>query len=411
MSVTEARSPGPKVREELQSQLEYIGQSKFDHGYSKGVNRLFELALRYVEDAEEAYHAGHRAAWCFGVWDAPLFYACDTIPVSITELGRLGSAEAMTIGESLFQLPKETCSMVSSSLGEWFLRRDTSVKRIVALNGMCEPYNMAFELIKDHGYDLYRLGAINKPLIDLGGREEQMVRYFAAELADLAQWLTGKPIDETRLKLEIRRGNRILAKVRQIMALRVQNPLYIKSLATMYLLMGSGHYYGKPKEFEETLDLLIEEMKTAAFVPAPKGRVVPLAWIGARGQEFGVYKAIDDCGGAMLGWVTPNAIAYDWREDVPPLESMARYVLDSMAVGSPVHLLKFLDAVIKGSGSKGIFFYCYVGCSFGGVYIEMIRDYFHKKGVPSIFLEGTFQVGPPSGQLLTRVRAFVEMFS
>jgi benzoyl-CoA reductase/2-hydroxyglutaryl-CoA dehydratase subunit BcrC/BadD/HgdB len=400
------------VHDDPQNQFEYIGQSKFDHGYSKAVGRLFDLALHYVENAEDACHAGRRAAWCFGVWDAPLMYACDTIPVSITELGRLGSAEeAIGIGENFFQLPKETCSMVSSCLGQWFLRRETSVKRIVGFNGLCEPFNMAFELIKDHGYDLYRLGAINKPLIDLGGHEEQMVRYFAAELADLGQWLTGVPIDENRLKMEIRRGNRILAKVRQIMAMRVQNPLYMKSLATMYLLMGLGHYFGTPEQFEATLDLLIDEMKTAAFVPARKGRVVPLTWIGARGQEFGVYKAIDDCGGALLGWVTPNGLAYDWREDIPPLESMARHVLDTLAVGSPVHLLKFFETVVSKSGSKGIFFYCYVGCSFGGVYIEMIRDYFHKKGVPSISLDGSFQVGPPSGQLLTRVRAFVEMFS
>jgi benzoyl-CoA reductase/2-hydroxyglutaryl-CoA dehydratase subunit BcrC/BadD/HgdB len=52
-----------------------------------------------------------------------------------------------------------------------------------------------------------------------------------------------------------------------------------------------------------------------------------------------------------------------------------------------------------------------IGCSFSGVYLEMIRDYFHKKGVPGISLDGSFQVGPPSGQLLTRVRAFVEMLN
>jgi hypothetical protein len=30
-------------------------------------------------------------------------------------------------------------------------------------------------------------------------------------------------------------------------------------------------------------------------------------------------------------------------------------------------------------------------------------------GTPGIFLEGSFQVGPASGQILTRVRAFIEM--
>ena len=138
---------------------------------------------------------------------------------------------------------------------------------------------------------------------------------------------------------------------------------------------------------------------------------MPLTWIGARGQEFGVYKAIDDCGGAVLGWVTPNLVTQAWSEDAPPLESMSQQVMANLTTSSPVHLMKALDAIIQRTGSKGIFFYSYIGCSFAGVYLEMIRDYFHKKGIPGISLDGSFQVGPPSGQLLTRVRAFVEMFS
>jgi benzoyl-CoA reductase/2-hydroxyglutaryl-CoA dehydratase subunit BcrC/BadD/HgdB len=62
-------------------------------------------------------------------------------------------------------------------------------------------------------------------------------------------------------------------------------------------------------------------------------------------------------------------------------------------------------------GARGILFYSYVGCSFGGIHKEIQRDYFQKRGVPSIALEGSFQVGPPTGQSLTRIRAFIEMFS
>ena len=79
--------------------------------------------------------------------------------------------------------------------------------------------------------------------------------------------------------------------------------------------------------------------------------------------------------------------------------------------GSPVHRLKPIEELIEEYGAKGILFYSYVGCSFAGVHQEIQRDHFHKLGIPSISLEGSFQVGPPSGQLLTRVRAFVEMLS
>ena len=410
--VAPTAAPAPrKTRKELESQLNYINESKLDHGYSKAVARLFDLATSYVEDAEAAARAGRKAAWVMGLWDAPLLYACDTIPVSLTELGRMGSIEAVTVAEDYFQLPKETCSMVSSLLGEWYLRRDTTIRKMVVFNGSCEPLNLAWELVRQEGYDVYRVEAVNRPSADEEGRWQQMVRFLADELNEAARWLTGSYVDEAKATAEVRRVNRILSKLRRILELRRQNPLFIKSLATMFLLMGSGHYFGKPEEYEEVVDLLLEELTVNNVILPARGKVVPLAWIGGRGQEFGVYKAIDDCGGAVLGWQTPNVFTHDWREDVPALEAIAEFVLSGRVIGSPVHRLKTIENVIEQSGSRGILFYGYVGCSFAGIHGEIMRDHFHKRGMPSISLEGTFQVGPPSGQLLTRVRAFVEMLS
>jgi hypothetical protein len=70
----------------------------------------------------------------------------------------------------------------------------------------------------------------------------------------------GKPVDLARVEHELARSNRILGKVRQIFALRKLNPLYIKSLATMFMVTGSANFFGKPEEYEATLDLLIEEL-------------------------------------------------------------------------------------------------------------------------------------------------------
>jgi predicted CoA-substrate-specific enzyme activase len=127
--------------------------------------------------------------------------------------------------------------------------------------------------------------------------------------------------------------------------------------------------------------------------------------------ELGVYKAIDDGGAAILGWQTPNVFTYEWREDVHPLRAIAELVPSGRMIGSPIHRLKSIEGVLKQTGSRGILFDGYVGFSFGGIHGEIHRDDFQKLGFPSISLEGSFQVGPPSGQLLTRVRTFVEMLS
>lgn len=404
-------TPNSTILTEPSNQLEHIEYSKKQHAYSKGIDQLFDLALSYIEDAEDGNTKGRKAAWTQGVFEAPLFYACDTVPMSAIDLGRLSSRNSVQIAEETFDLPKETCSMISVLLGEWFLRRNSSVKKVVAFNNACEPFNMAYELIKEHGFDVYRVEGAIRPKLNHDGRYEDVLKFIEKELADLAFWLTGKPLNEDKMTLEIKRMNRIVNKVRKIMELRLDNPLYMKSLPTMFMLMGSGHYFGKPVEFEAVLDQIIEELKTSPQIESPLKKVVPLTWLGARGLEFGVYKAVDDCGGALLSWYTPNPYDKNWREDVPPLESMAHYILDYFLVGSPVHQIKGIEKMIQESNSKGIFFYHYVGCAFGGVHVEIFRDYFRKMGVPSINLDGCFQVGAPSGQLLTRIRAFIEMFS
>ena len=400
------------VVEDPTNQLEFIELSRRDHSYSRGVSRLFDMALSYMGDAEKANQNGRPAVWTTGLMEAPLIYACGTIPMAVYDLGRLGSAEgAAEISEDLFDMPKETCSMVTALLGEWYMRRNHSVKKVVALSTVCEPLNMAYEMIGEYGFDIHRVDQVIKPVHGGEDRLEQMVQYLTGELEEVAVFLTGKPLDQAKMSLEIARMNRLMAKFRQIIKMRVDNPLYIKSLPMLFLLMGSGHYFGKPEEYEGLLDDLIEELENAEFVASPLGKIIPLTWVGARGLEFGVFKAVDDLGGALLSWFTPNPYDRVWREDIPPLEAMARFILDYFVTGSPVNQLKYIEKMIEETGSKGMFFYTYIGCPYGGLHVELFRDYFQKKGVPSSGLEGSWQVGAPSGQLTTRVRAFIEMLS
>jgi benzoyl-CoA reductase/2-hydroxyglutaryl-CoA dehydratase subunit BcrC/BadD/HgdB len=398
--------------DEPRNQLEYIEQSRQAHGYSKGVSKLFDMALTYMADAEKGNQDGRPAVWTTGLMEAPLLYACGTVPMAVYDLGRLTTAEeAAELSNDLFDMPKETCSMVSTLLGEWYLRRNNSVKKVVALSTVCEPLNMAYEMIKDFGFDIHRVEQVIRPVHGGDERLDQMVKFLASELEDVAVFLTGKWVDEDRMRMEIKRMNRLMAKFRQILKMRVDNPLYLKSLPVLFLLMGSAHYFGKPEEYEALLDQFIDELTHADFVPSPLGKIVPLTWVGARGLEFGVFKAVDDLGGALLSWFTPNPYDRIWNEDIPPLEAMARFILDYFVTGSPVNQLRYIEKMIEETGSQGMLFYTYIGCPYGGVHVELFRDHFHKKGVPSSFLEGSWQVGAPSGQLLTRVRAFVEMLS
>jgi Benzoyl-CoA reductase/2-hydroxyglutaryl-CoA dehydratase subunit, BcrC/BadD/HgdB len=190
--------------------------------------------------------------------------------------------------------------------------------------------------------------------------------------------------------------------------LRLKHPFYIRSLPTIYLLNGLNTYFGKPEEFEAAVDLLIDELENAKEENEPR-QVIPLVWVGGTGQEFGVYEAIDQAGGALLGF--RNVPFKLYREDVPPVEALARYMFDNQNAGASIYVQQVVEQEIEKVKARGLILQGVLGCSYSTIAREMWREYFHQKGIPSINLEGTFQFGAPSGQLVTRTKAFIEMLS
>lgn len=398
---------------DITSQREYIEYSKEVHSYSKAVNKLLDLSENHIPDAEKAFSEGKKAIWCGAVgWVVPLVYACDTIPVAFGEMGRLSDRDVMLIAEDYYQFPIETCSMVKCVVGQWHLRKDKSgIKRILGNSSACEPYNQAWEVMKSQGYDVYNNDIIYRGKTVDGKRLDKLVDFFVCEIHGVVEWLTGSSaIDEVKLAFELKRKNRLLEKMRKILELRLKHPLYVKSLATIQMLnVGLNNYFGKPDEYEEALDLLIEELEAKPVDEAELKKVIPLVWAGGTGQEFGIYEAIDQAGGALLGL---RSVPFkNFREDIPPVEALARYVYDNQGAGAGIFARNVIELELEKTKAQGLILYGYIGCSFASVDREMWREYFHKKGIPSINLEGSFQTGAPSGQVLTRVKAFVEMLS
>jgi benzoyl-CoA reductase/2-hydroxyglutaryl-CoA dehydratase subunit BcrC/BadD/HgdB len=301
--------------------------------------------------------------------------------------------------------------MIATVIGELYLRRETLVREIVVYGGGCEPMYIAWELLKEHGYTIHRVEGVYAPPKGDEERKRQVIEFAASEFGALVETLTGKPVDEARLSFELARSNRLTDKLGRVLDLRVRNPYYLRSLATTLLIEGNSTYFGRPDEYEEVLDLLIEEMEASDIIPPPKGKVIPIAWVGHRGQEFGVYKAVDDAGGALFFNAPGVGHGRHWREDLPPLEAVGDFLTGGWARGNWAARFKTVENIVAKTGSKGIILYTYIGCSFGGFHNEIEREHFQKMGIPSLNLEGSFQVGAVHGQLLTRVRAFVEMLS
>jgi len=401
--------------DDLLSQRDYLLYSKQVHHYSPAVHRLLDLSDSYIADAEHSFATGEKKAiWTGNLgWEVPLLYSFDTIPVAYSEMGRLSDREAMQTAEDYYQFPVETCSMVKCTVGQWHRRRHGPgiIKRIMGNSSACEPYNMAWEIMKKEGFDVFTTDIIYRgPGVD-GERLEKLITFFIEQVYRMIEWLNGnRDVNEARLLVEIRRRNRILDKVRKIIDLRIKRPYYIKSLPAIFLInIGMGNYYGKPEEFEETLDELIDELENAPRQEDEDREVIPLVWGYGTGQEFGIYEAIDQAGGALLGF---RGVPFkNYREDLPPIDALARYIYENQSAGAGIYVRNVIEQEIKKISAKGLILYGYIGCSFASIDKEMWRSYFHELGIPSISLEGSFQTGAPTGQLMTRIKAFIEMLS
>lgn len=407
-----ANKTNAKVTEGVSNQIDHIERSRDQiHGYSDGIRKIFDLALSYIYYAEDAYEHGQKAIWNQARAEAPLILAAGAIPVAFTEAGRLGSPEAMSVAEDVYQIPPEICSMVKVNIGEWYLRKN-KIKKILGLGSACEAYNVMFEVMKKEGYDVYTIDVSYRAPHIGEERYESLISFYKEEIRQAARWIgDGKPLDEDRLAFEIERRNRINQKLREICEYRIKHPTYMRSLPAMYTISATGHYFGRPDEYEDALDTIIGEFK-ALGENDYNDRVVPLAWCGGRGQEFGVYEAVDEAGGAILSFniPTPYEVDYpDWKDD--PVDSLARYMLGKHIGDNSEDRLQLLHNRITGAGCKGVLLYGTIGCTFSGIEREIWRQYFRENEFPCLSLDGSFQVGAPSGQLVTRVKAFVEMLT
>ncbi|MBR4514056.1 MAG: 2-hydroxyacyl-CoA dehydratase [Lachnospiraceae bacterium] len=384
------------------------------HSYSKGVKRVINLALNYVYDMEAEGVSGRRnVIWAGGLAESPLFYACGATPLALSELGRLGSADAMQIAENDFQMPREACSMVKVLTGEYFLRKDSTVKRILFRGNACEPINMCAELMTKYGYDFRVLDTGFASPDMTPERKQALIDNFKREVEDAAVWISGKPLDKARLREEMNRYNRSMRKVRTIMNLRREHNTYIRSLPAMFIILGSTHYFGRYDEYMEALDMIIEEMSLLAPGDYNDDSLVRLVWSGGRGMEFGVYEAIDDAGACIMGWNLLNTFETGFSEDPEkdPLDAFVEYQVGGKNSGSVEDSFRAMDVQIRKSNAVGIILYGYVGCSMGSIMFELQREHYRKRGISAMSVAGSFQVGPPTGQLVTRVKAFIEMLS
>ena len=208
-----------RTGEALETQLAYIRETRADHGYSKAVNRLFDLVMSYITDAEDAHHSGRAAGGLDGGRCLVAAVLCLRHHPDLDQRGRAARLRRCDDGgRRLFPAAEESCTMVGAVLGEFYLRLHRTVKRLAVYNVLCEPLNIAWELLIPEGFDIFRVEGANRPNTADDGRarradaELPAERNFARPCGVAARH--GRSTRRT-CPIEIRRFNRLFGKVRR----------------------------------------------------------------------------------------------------------------------------------------------------------------------------------------------------
>lgn len=382
---------------------------------SPAMEELERLRKIYtITEIEKLVAQGKKAIWGGLSWEAPLIYACDTIPIAMNELWRSESLEAERVGEDYFQIPPEFCSMIKALIGRLHLRGPDPINKIIYFGACCEPIVNVLELAKADNYDLYCIENVTSFRSE--NKRPEVIAFLVKELERIVAWLNdGKPLNEERLWAEIKHKNLVSQKIRTILDLQVKAPLYLSVLNTAQLLSGSNHYFGQPERYLALLDQFIIELSEASLAPEDR-HYIPVVLAGGGGGRD-ILNAIEECHGAVVGWVAVGTQYY--RLDVPPLESIAHYVLDAQShgelgegAGTSVSNRKYrVKNLINKTHAKGLISSSITGCPYGSVVQKIERDYLQDLGIPIITLERNVHKEAPAQEQLMRIKAFFEMLS
>jgi len=375
------------------------------------------------DDVEAAARAGTPVVTGMNPWWAPLIRACGGIPANDMARMRNRSHEAVSLAESYFHIPSEFCTVIKSQIGGLGLRMrqpgGTAVRKILQFGGACEPSVTVGELARADGYDLHVVQPLTAFKMDPARRPEY-VGFYEEEARRVARWLCGHDVDEVRLGELIRKKNDVTRRIIKVLELRLANPMYFPMTRVSQLLLASGDYHSvtnfdeNRELFVELLDSLIGELQWAAHQP-----VAPFVPLVLAGNMFNmdVTKTIDQSGGAIVGSLM--AITTLYREDVQPLQALAEFLLDmqlkgesSDQAGAVASARKLrIEEEVKRTRAKGVIVSGTTGCPYTSLTRQMEQDFFTKKGIPVLAVEGTAHADPVTEEIKMRVKAFIEMLA
>jgi benzoyl-CoA reductase/2-hydroxyglutaryl-CoA dehydratase subunit BcrC/BadD/HgdB len=338
-----------------------------------------------------------------------LIVAADAVPVTLCAT----KEEPIADGEKY--LPRNFCPLIKSSYG-------------FAITEKCAFFNNSEFIIGETTCDgkkkMFELMETFKPTVVLevpqSAKGETQKKYWRSEVARCKQEIEkrlGVTITDEKMKAAIKELNEQRALMRELASLNTAIPAPLSGLDLLKVMWARNFTFDRAA-FNQQLKDLIGELKTmkakgeGAFPKTAKRIIVTGVPTGVGAEK--VLKIIEESGAAIV-YIENCSGMKQYLHDVAttgsPLDAIAdKYLQTPCSCMSPnTGRLELLANLAKEYHADGVVDITWVGCHTYNVESRVLKDYLAKHGnVPLLQIETDYSQGD-SGQIKTRVEAFLEM--
>jgi benzoyl-CoA reductase/2-hydroxyglutaryl-CoA dehydratase subunit BcrC/BadD/HgdB len=318
------------------------------------------------------------------------------LSASLAERGFLQQAENDGLSETL-------CSYHKTFIGAADKRVLPKPKCIVYTNLACDANLLTFRRLAET-FQVPSF-AIDVPL----QQNEENVAYVAQQLQYLATFLsevTGKRIDEERMKERLASSKRSLDNYRSFQRLRAEKYVPADLVTPLFCGMTNNILLGTPEE-EAYTKMLLRDIKHAA--PAKGKRIywmhtIPF-WSKAVRQELYLNEHAQIVGCEL-------AEVCDVELDPgKPYEAMAKKLVYNALNGGASRRIEAGIRHAKEAGADGAVWFAHWGCKHTLGAAQLAKKKFEAQGIPLLILDGDGcdRSHGGEGQTATRLGAFLEM--
>ena len=241
--------------------------------------------------------------------------------------------------------------------------------------------------------------------------DDDAVSYVADQLRALAaklEELTGRKLDEARLRETIACSNRTLSKMRRYARLRAEVTQDTTMTGELCALIATHCLLGR-EDSERYVDELIETAERAPARSTTKRKRIFFMHTLPNWQDS-LIRLLEQDGRCEL-------VGCDMTLDYPgeldpdkPYESMARRLIDNVQNGPSIRRIRAAIANAKALTADGVILFCHWGCKQTMGMALLARQMLSDAGLPTLVLDGDGcdSRNVADGQMVTRISAFLE---